>query len=252
MTISRDPGLLLAAGVAVISIAITGHAPSAILAVVNAPLLFFLTGYAFLRALHVTGSTAAEHAVYCGGASIAICIAGGFLLNWVGFLAPSGWACWLAGVTSASIAVTGIRGSAGVTTFRWQPVLDCRLWHVVVFAIAVALTGAAYALDVRDEASQREFKYTEFWMLPVPSASGKLLVGVKSAEDQIKHFDVEIRLDGATVALLQHIELHPAAMWTHTIDLPSVSNHALKAEAFLYDAPHESLYRKVSLVVPAN
>ncbi|MBV9828389.1 MAG: hypothetical protein JO001_22385 [Alphaproteobacteria bacterium] len=244
--------MLLASGAAITSVALTGRVPMSVLVVVNTPLLFFLTGYALLRALRVVGTTLAEHAVYSAGASIAVCIAGGFLLNWLGCLSPSGWAGWLASVTAASVAVSWLRGHDDVAARRWRPTPYCRTWHVVVFATAIAITGAAYALDVRDEAHHRQFKYTEFWMLPMPSAPGTLVVGISSAEDQAKQFDVEVRLDGATVALLQHIELHPAETWTHPIDLPSDANHALKAEAFLYDAPNESIYRKVSLVMPEN
>ncbi len=49
-------------------------------------------GHAVLRALGVRGASLPEHLAYAVGASLAAGIAGGLVLNLLGFLTPLGWA----------------------------------------------------------------------------------------------------------------------------------------------------------------
>ncbi|TIT85084.1 MAG: hypothetical protein E5W59_25895, partial [Mesorhizobium sp.] len=76
--------------------------------------------------------------------------------------------------------------------------------------LAVLVASGAYALAVRDEAAHREFKYTEFWLLPWASAgSGRITVGIRSAETQPQRFDLEITLDGQPYAVFRSIAVAP-------------------------------------------
>src|SRR5689334_14478378 len=58
------------------------------------PLLLFLLGHLALRAIRMT-LPSIEHAAAAAGASIAICIAGGFALYSVSALTPIGWSLWV-------------------------------------------------------------------------------------------------------------------------------------------------------------
>jgi hypothetical protein len=219
--------------------------------IVCAPLLLFLTGHAALRALGPIGGSPPERVVYAVGASIAICLVGGFLLNWIGYLTPLGWVLWLAAATGLATAIALHRhpNPVAVPEPKGQPGFP--IWHAPVLGIAILITYGAYGLAVRDEAHQRQFKYTELWMLPgAPAAPDNLVIGIKSAEAGLRHFDVEVRLDGTTVALWRSIAVEPGATWTREMAVAPHGARPHKAEALLYEPVGNALYRRVSTVIP--
>ncbi len=220
--------------------------------IASAPLLLFFTGHAALRAIGPIGASPAERVVYAVGASIAICLAGGFFLNWIGWLTPLGWALWLVAATSVATGIA-LRKDRTTVPIRFP---DFRWWQVTTIAVAALVTYGAYALAVRDEARQRQFAYTEFWMVPTASAApGRVVIGIKSAEAKARRFDVEVRLDGATVALWRSITVEPGATWTRQMLVaPGAERmtpaHPHKAEALLYEPAGNALYRHVSTIIP--
>ncbi|TIW19297.1 MAG: hypothetical protein E5V81_16050 [Mesorhizobium sp.] len=110
-------------------------------------------------------------------------------------------------------------------------------------------TGA-YAFAVRDEAAHREFKYTEFWLLPSASGEqGRITVGIRSAETQTQRFDVEITLDGQPLAVFRSVAVAPGGTWAQEIPVPVVAIRQ-RAEARLYRPQDNRLYRSVSTLVP--
>lgn len=221
-------------------------------AIVSAPLLFFLTGHVVLRAIGFVGLSLPEHIAYAVGASIAVCLAGGFFLNWVGCLTPLGWAIWLAAATGSATLIALCRKKWPAPILWSVQLPNFRIWHAAVFCVAAFVTYGAYALAVRDEARQRQFKYTEFWMLSgTPAAtSGSLVIGIKSAEAEPRRFDVEVRLDGTTVALWRSIAVEPGATWTRQMAVTPGAGRLHKAEALLYEPASNAVYRKVSAIVP--
>jgi hypothetical protein len=110
-------------------------------------------------------------------------------------------------------------------------------------------TGA-YALAIHDEASERQFQYTEFWMLPSPTGD-RLAVGIRNVETETVSFDVEITLDGHRFAVFHGLAMAPGATWSREIPMP-VSATAQKAEAKLYRPEDDRLYRNVSALIPRN
>lgn len=221
-------------------------------AAMGVPLIFFVTGHTILRAIGLVRASLIEHAVYATGASIAACLAGGFLLHWLGHLTPLGWALWLAAVTGVATVVARIRHRDAAPLFTSLELPNLRIWHAMVLCGAVLVTWGAYAMAVRDEAGHREFKYTEFWMLSgAPAHSGTLLVGIRSAEAEPRRFDVEVRIGGEIVALWRSIAIEPGATWTRELAVPpGVAGQSRKAEARLYEPAENAIYRKVSAVVP--
>ncbi|MER8841597.1 hypothetical protein NKH86_23265 [Mesorhizobium sp. M0913] len=211
-------------------------------------MVLLVSGHAVLRALGVRTTSASEHLVYAVGASLAAGIAGGFALNAVGFLTPIGWAVWFWTVTAAA-ALVAIRCDAPDRP-AWPTPPRLRLWQGATLMLALLVATGAYALAVRDEAAYREFKYTEFWMVPSPNGEPDLLtVGIRSAETRAQRFDLEITLDGQPFAIFQSLTIAPGDTWAREILVPVLATRQT-AEARLYGPEHDRLYRSVSTLVP--
>jgi hypothetical protein len=220
-------------------------------AILGVPMVLFIPGHALLRAIGVKTTSLAEHLAYAVGASLAAGIAGGFALNAIGFLTPFGWAVWLWTVTIGASLITAKRHEIADLP-SWPRQARLRPWHGVAFALSVLVTTGAYALAVRDESNQQQFKYVELWMLPPANAGpARLSVGVRSAEAQTQKFDLEVTLDGQPLAIFRSLALAPGDTWTREIPVPVLAT-VQKAEARLYRPKDNRLYRSVSALVPGS
>ncbi|CDX43227.1 conserved membrane hypothetical protein [Mesorhizobium sp. SOD10] len=249
MGISSNRDLLVSclwAGATVVVVAVTDSL--VLRTALAAPMVFLISGHAMLRALGVRTTSALEHLVYSVGASLATGIGGGFALNAAGLLTPFGWAVWFWAVTSAAALVAARRNAPDLPA--WPAPAPVRLWQGATIVLAVLVATGAYALAVRDEAAYREFKYTEFWILPsADGESGRLTVGVRSAETQTQRFDLEIIVDGQPFAVFRALTIAPGETWTRQIPVPAVAARQ-RAEARLYRPVDNRLYRSVSTLVP--
>jgi uncharacterized membrane protein len=220
-------------------------------AILGLPMVFLVPGHTVLRAIGVKTASVPEHLAYAVGASLAFGIAGGLVLNAIGFLTPLGWAVWFWAVTlGASLIATRSRETPAWAP--WPESVRIRGRHVAAFALAMLVTTGAYALAIRDEASDRQFKYTEFWLLPLAHGDpGRLTVGVRSAETQTQRFDLEITLDGRPFAVFRSLTMQPGETWAREIPVPVLATRQ-KAEARLYRPEDNRLYRSVSTLVPGT
>lgn len=217
--------------------------------ILGAPMVFLVSGHAVLRAIGVRTTSVSEHLAYAVGASLLAGIAGGFVLNAAGFLTPLGWAVWFLAVTASTSLIAARRGDASNLP-AWAGPARIRLWHGATLALAVLVATGAYALAVRDETADRQFKYTELWMLPWANGeSGRLTVGVRSAESQAQRFDLEISIDGLPFAVFRSLTISPGDTWTREIAVPLLAARQ-KAEARLYRPDDHRLYRNVSTLLP--
>jgi hypothetical protein len=217
--------------------------------VLGAPMVFLVSGHAVLRALGVRTTSVSQHLVYAVGASLAAGIAGGFALNAAGFLTPLGWALWFLAVTAAAALVAASRRDTPDLP-AWPAQARVRLWQATALMLAVLVATGAYALALRDEAAYRQFKYTEFWLVPSPNGvPGLLTVGIRSAETRTQRFDLEITLDGQPFAIFRSLEIAPGDTWARAIPVPASATRQT-AEARLYRPEDNRLYRSVSTYVP--
>jgi hypothetical protein len=132
----------------------------------------------------------------------------------------------------------------------WPGPVRVRPWQGAALALALLLATGAYALAIRDEATNQQFEYTEFWMLPWANGDpGPLTVGVRSAETQTHRFDLEIILDGKLFAVFRSLTIAPGDTWAREIPVPVLATWQ-KAEARLYRPEDNRLYRSVSTLVP--
>jgi hypothetical protein len=235
------------AGAAVAAVAVSDNL--LLRTALGAPMVFLVSGHTVLRAIGVRTTSALQHCVYAVGASLAAGIAGGFALNAAGFLTPLGWAMWFWAVTAAAALVAaGRRDTPDLPA--WPAPVRVRLWQGAAVMLAVLVATGAYALAVREEAAYREFKYTAFWVLPSASGeSGRITVGIRSAETQPQRFDVEITLNGQPFAVFRSIAVAPGDTWAREIPVPVLAT-SQKAEARLYRPADNRLYRSVSTLVP--
>jgi hypothetical protein len=216
------------------------------------PLLLVFVGHAVLRALGPVATSLAEHTVCAVGASIAVALAGGFLLNRLGMLIPLGWALYL-------LTVVGL--SASISLWRDQPravysvalrLPYIRLRHMAMIGLAAAIMCGAYWLAVRDAASQQEFKFVDFWIVGGVGTPGALVVGIKSAEQDPKVFDIEVTRANQVIAVWRSIPLAPGQTWTRALRLSVDTQRAEKIYARLYGHDDGKLHRQVSAIVPSS
>lgn len=220
-------------------------------AVLGLPMVLFIPGHVLLRGVGIRTTSLAEHLAYAVGISLAVGIAGGLVLNILGFLTPFGWAIWFWVVTLGA-SLMAVRRPEDANWQPWLRPAGLRRWHGVAFALAVLVTTGAYALAVRDESNQQQFKYVELWMLPPADAGpGQLSVGVRSAEAQTQRFNLEVTLNGQSLAIFRSLALAPGETWTRKISVPVLAANQ-KAEARLYRLEDNSLYRSVSALVPGS
>ena len=164
-------------------------------------------------------------------------------------MTPVGWATWFWTATIGASLVTVWRRE----TFDVPPsprAMGFRPWHGATLALALLLATGAYAMAIRDETSQLQFRYVELWMLPPANVGlGRLSIGVHSVEAETQRFDLEITLDGRPFAIFRSVTLAPGDTWTKEIQVP-VSASTQKAEAKLIRPHDHLLYRSVSALVP--
>jgi len=219
--------------------------------VLGAPMALLVSGHAVLRAIGIRTTSVSEHLAYAVGASLAAGIAGGFALNAAGLLTPLGWALWFWAVTAGAALVAASRRDAPDLP-DWPGPARVRLWQGAALALALLVATGAYALAIRDEATDRQFKYTEFWMMPpANSEPNRVTIGVRSAETQAQRFDLEIILDGRAFAVFRSLTIKPGETWVREIPVPILATRQ-KAEAWLYRPEDNRLYRSVSTLVPPN
>ena len=211
----------------------------------SVPLVFFLPGSALLRALGIHRSLP-ERYVLAIGLSIAVTILGGVVLHSARLLTPLGWAAWLSGIAVTGSLAAAIRGNAAPVSWQ-KPAIELRHWALVSAAVIIIVGTSLLAVE-RSEHGYQPFRYTDFWMVPDgPARSGAFTIGVKNAEPTAHDFDIEVTLDGRTVAVWRGIRVNPGQTLTREAMLPTTGR---KAEAWLFKSNDPSLvYRKVSAAV---
>lgn len=252
MDIHSNKDLSAACAWATAMVAVVAVTDSTLLrTILGAPMVLLISGHVVLRAFGVRSTSLPEHLACAVGASLATGIAGGLVLNALDILTPLGWAAWFWIVTVGASLLTTIRHEDADLP-SWSRPTGLRLWHGITFAIAALITTGAYALAVRDEADQQQFKYVEFWMLPpVNAGTDRLTIGVRNAEPKTERFNLEVTLSGRPFAIFRSLTLAPGDTWTREIPVP-VQSTAQKAEARLYRQDDNRLYRSVSALVPGT
>ncbi|GKQ49673.1 DUF1616 domain-containing protein [Bradyrhizobium sp. Ce-3] len=240
-------GACMWAGATVAAVAVSDS--TLLRAVLGLPMALLISGHVVLRAIGVRTTSLSEHLAYSIGASLAVTIVGGFVLNAISALAPLGWAFWYLAVAIAARLLPA-RGNDVSPARAWLGPLRIQPWQAAAVALAMLVATGAYALAIHDQAADRQFRYTEFWMLPPAKGDpGQLVVGVHSAEAQAGTYDLEITLDGKPFAVFRSLTIAPGDTWVRKVSVPILATQQ-QAEARLYRPADNKLYRRVSALVP--
>lgn len=212
-------------------------------------LVFYLPGYAILRAAFLRPRTGLAGAVFAVGLSIAVTVFCGFVLHLARGMTPVGWPIALGAVTLAACCVAHLRdrpASLRKSKSSSHPALTSG--RLVMMACAIAIAASAVMLARQQALAHPEFSYTELWMVPHAEGRGAFTIGFKNLERASSSYDLEIMLDDRTVVVRRSIQLRVGEAWTSDFALPMGSGAAHRAEARLFrDGDYHLVYRRVWL-----
>ncbi len=212
------------------------------------PLVLYLPGHLILRQLRGCTSVDLDHVVFAFGLSVAVVIAGGFLLHLIGFMKPIAWAILLVSIPAVAWAIGGSwlpRGDA--KNQNWSILATAPRRDVLMFALAAACAFSAYAIDRGVAVGHSEFKFTEFWMVSQDARNpNALTIGVKNNEGGQASYEVEVMMQGQIAGSWRTISLLPGETWTSEFNAGLRAGHIQRVEAWLFkDHDHRTVYRRV-------
>jgi uncharacterized membrane protein len=239
-------------------LAATTMPPGVLRAALALPLVLVLPGYALIRAVHRPLLNGIAGACFSVGLSMASAIGAGYVLNVFDAMTPFGWASALAAVTLVPTIMTARTGAADsgsplpdVSSIGalFYPASHVRMAMV---AVALATSGAAYAVASDGVMTYREFKYTELWVAPEGlNRNDRLQAGIRNMEGRPATYNLEIRFDGKLISQWNSIPLADGQDWTKSISVPLDTGQAKRAEVRLFKSDNPGhLYRQAWLSVP--
>ena len=206
------------------------------------PLALALPGYALLAAGAPDGSLGpAERLGLSVGASIAVCVLGGLLLDATPWgLRGESWALLLGGVTLAACAIAAARRQRNATIQLAAPV-RVRPLDAALFGLAAVIAGAALLVAMRGASATSDTGFTQLWMLP---ADNRVRIGIQSMETAPVSYDLELLAGERVARRWSSIELRPGELWEARESLPA--GRPVEARLYRHDAPG-AVYRRVTL-----
>ena len=217
-------------------------------------LVFFLPGYAILRAAFVRPDTGLAGAVFAVGLSMVVTTFCGFVLHFANAMTPVGWPIALGGVTIVACGIAYLRDNFGRLRHEQPmeyPVMTLR--HAVMLLAAVVISAGTIMLARHQAIAKQEFAYSELWLLSQGRGSSNVTIGVRNVERNASAYDVELSLDGRTIAVRGPVQLQVGQTWTSNIPLPIIAGTSGKLEARLFkDGDSQRVYRRAWLQVGAG
>ncbi|WP_457796812.1 hypothetical protein [Methylocystis sp. S23] len=209
------------------------------------PLILYLPGRLYLAAAQIETKGAAELALLSVSLSVVNVLIGGFLLGPLHLLTPFWWALWLL-ASSALLLRRAAPSSRDARDARAEPSPGLARRHLGLFGLAALGVASAYAVAVSDEAADREFLYSELWMVPHKGIPQALTVGVRNAEGKRASYEIEFLLDSSALELWPAFDLAPGAWSTRDFMIPPLRRGRHRLEARLFrDGDRSRLYRRV-------
>jgi uncharacterized membrane protein len=228
----------------------TGWIPSIVRLFAMVPLAFFLPGFLLLRALLPKNEVDFEYVILSIGMSVASTIVFALILHTLDAMNSLGWTVAVALVVigalwrSRSLAGAQYLGS----TFQWSA-LGLNGASIVCFGVVAVLVTGGIALASYGAANQRQFAYTELWMVPFDGNSNeRVTIGVRNKEQKHSSYDLEVLVNNKLLVRWPEFDLSEDEEWIKQLPIPMNLGLGQRVEARLYD--HDAplrLYRRVWL-----
>ncbi|GAC1657676.1 MAG: hypothetical protein NVS4B7_03530 [Ktedonobacteraceae bacterium] len=253
----KSPDLVVTVLIATLNIilALFPNHPSALGVILAMPLVFVLPGYTLTEVLFHKRSLITSHRLVLSlSLSIAIDIAGGFILN----ILPSGlqalpWAMFLGLLTiTLSLLVAYLRRGMPADEAH-APRLHISVYQGLLFALAttVALLSVLYAAN--GAVQQPHAGFTQLWMIPAVQTGKSCAVrlGIRSFEPTAVTYRITLETNGTQATPWPSIALAPQQAWQQLLPITPLAANNLYIEARLYrlDKP-QTVYRNVHVTLP--
>jgi hypothetical protein len=219
--------------------------------VAAAPLAVFLPGYAIVAAAfgpHRLDLQRLTMLVLACGLS-ALCL-GGLALNYLpGGLRTATWALLLTLVVLASSQIAAVRRTKpGWDRGRARGPLRARPVDIACGVAALSAVVGALALAYTPLSADDATGYTALWMLPGDSGPpGSIRVGVLSAEQQSRGYELRVRSGASREPLVYHLALDPDGEEVFEVPVKARARGSTRVAASLYRQGHPGdLYRRVT------
>jgi hypothetical protein len=239
-----------AALAAVATLAAVAPVPAAARAVVVAPFLLALPGYALLRIAFPRPLLAGDAALLGAGLSISFLVIAGLVLDKVGPGLTAG--AWLVAVdawTAIALLVARRRRAPGAGFGRVRLPRPRIGGQTAAFVLAGAVAAAAFALNMRGaQAQERRERFVELWV--VPSGPDRVVVGIRSGEPGATRYRLTLS-DGSTeLRTWSGIDLEWGRQWQSTVALPAGVRAGDELAALAYRGSSQAPVRSVHVVAP--
>ena len=252
---SWDLAAVLALAAAAAAAVVVGTGGSVLRLALTLPLVFFLPGYALSSALFPQRALRSEETLLLSlGLSLALAVAGGFILNLTSFgLQSSTWTVLLGGITVAAGGGALVRRARNGADGEAAPRFHLDVGQALSLGLAVVLVLAALGVARASAAQQAQPGFTQLWLVPSGGEKVNLQLGVRSEEPAVTTYRVQLKVGGRVVKEWPSIKLEPNASWQATTALSPAPPQDATLEALLYrsDQPG-AVYRHVELAPPAR
>jgi len=249
MAVRRSDIIIVALVALMASLSAVPSASWAFLMLTGLLLVFYLPGYAIMRAAFLKPRTGFAGAIFAVGLSLVATTFCGFALHYANALTPVGWLIALGGVTVVACGIAWLRDSRGVSR-RNKPMEYPRLrfGQAAMLVVAAVIVAGTIMLARHQVIDKQEFAYTELWMLSRDKSSNDVTIGISNVERSDSLYDLELILDGRTIAVRGPVHLRVGQSWTLDISLPVIAGSEGRFEARLFkDGDNQRVYRRVWL-----
>jgi hypothetical protein len=230
-------------------------------ALVGAPLLFFLPGYAITAAIFAHGRIQRSHfLVFSVGLSLAVLALGALLLNYLpGGIRAGWWAVLLFLVVLGACRAAALRRPkrAGAP-IAWAPARVNRA-QAALLAAGALLALAAVVLAFVPLSATNAIGYTEIWIQPLEASEGPgVRIGVGSGERDDSSYRLVVEFGAGEGEASQQLTLEPGQKQVLELqppdNLPAATSGAasilVTATLFKEDSPEpDQAFRQVSTFI---
>jgi uncharacterized membrane protein len=230
------------------------HAVEWIFAVLRAlaviPLVLFLQGFLVLRAIMPKRPIDFEFIIFSVGMSLSLTVVMGLVLHFVNGLTVLGWVIASGSVCAgAKFWSTHFGDGEPLLNATRLPIFMTSRATIVCLGIIGTLFTGSIALARYGAVSQRQFAYTDLWILPTDGRNtGLITVGVRNKEQSPSSYVLELLANGKVLARSPQFSLanDEEQVKQIPVSVALIPDGRIEARLYKTDRP-QRLYRQVWL-----